>query len=100
VADSLCAEVGAVCRAVAGPVDFVLVGTELKPQGEEGREALRALFERLAELEVGSASVFLDNVLTKMQLARLAGGTRLERQLRYRPISDLRPEEMWPLQAD
>jgi hypothetical protein len=49
----------------------VVDANELKPQGTDGQEALRALFRALTGLVFAKATVVSGNALTRMQLARL-----------------------------
>ncbi len=50
---------------------FVLDAAELKPQGAEGQEALRALFKVLAAMNVAKGTLIANNLFTKMQVVRL-----------------------------
>lgn len=68
----------AALEKVAPPLAFVLVATMLKPQASEGQDAIRALFRRVAASPHGVVSVLAANVLTRMQLTRLARDAQLE----------------------
>ncbi|MBN2369964.1 MAG: hypothetical protein JXO72_05705 [Vicinamibacteria bacterium] len=62
----------AACQEVGTPIDFMLDATALKPQGEWGQEAFCDLLSGLASLKLSSARVSASNVLTRIQLTRLA----------------------------
>lgn len=81
-------ELAAACRAVTGPVEFRFNGPGLKPQGEDGREALRALLHELAGIELSGATIAVDNPLTKMQLTRLASASGVGERLTFESTPD------------
>jgi hypothetical protein len=84
------------CRKVSSPLSFVLDATELKPQGREGQEALRTLMRCLAQFVLASATISTKNILTKMQLTRLAKDCGVESLLQ---ITD-QPGAAWPRQGE
>jgi hypothetical protein len=50
---------------------FVLDAKQLKPQGNDGQEALREFFRALSATPFTKGSVSAENALTRMQLTRL-----------------------------
>jgi hypothetical protein len=60
------------CRKVSSPLSFLFDATELKPQGHDGQEALRTLMRCLVQFGLSSVTISTNNILTKMQLTRLA----------------------------
>jgi hypothetical protein len=76
-------EAVAACQEVSTPMDFVLDATALKPQGEQGQEALRALLSRLASLKLATVRIFTGNILTKIQLTRLARASNVDSRLQF-----------------
>jgi hypothetical protein len=60
------------CRRVSAPLAFTLDASALKPQSGDGQESLRALFGCLANTTLSGAIMFGSDILTKMQLRRLA----------------------------
>jgi hypothetical protein len=63
---------GAALEKLTPPIVVVLAASVLKPQGTEGQDALRAFFKRAAGLPGSQARALATNVLTRMQLTRLA----------------------------
>jgi hypothetical protein len=61
-----------VSRRAAAPLNLVLEASQLKPQGVKGQAALRALLECLTKLSVSRAVARVSNILTRMQLTRIA----------------------------
>ena len=74
-------DVIAACRKVSSPLAFAFNATELKPQGREGQEALLTLMRCLAQFVLASATISTNNILTKMQLTRLAKDCGLQSQV-------------------
>jgi len=62
---------------------FTLDANQLKPQGAEGQEALRALFRALAALTFAEGTVAASNALTRMQLTRLLRECGLDGRLMF-----------------
>ena len=62
---------------------FMLDANQLKPQGAEGQEALRALFRGLSALKFSRLTVVAQNALTRMQLTRLARECGLDGHLTF-----------------
>jgi hypothetical protein len=65
---------GAVVDALraAGPrVALRIVATDLKPQGEAGEAAFRALIAAATKLGLDGAELVVGNAITKLQLARI-----------------------------
>ena len=73
------------CRALSRPFEVGLTATELKPQGEEGREALRAVMKCMQLWGVSGVMVSVNNILTKMQLTRLANESGIAGSVRFAP---------------
>jgi hypothetical protein len=69
---------GSALEKLTAPIVLVLDATVLKPQGTEGQDALRAFFKRAAGAPGSSARALAANVLTRMQLTRLARDAGLE----------------------
>lgn len=65
-------ETTAACRQLSPPLAIVMDLTRLKPQGTEGQEALRTLMSSLGAMGGFSGKIHTENVLTRMQLTRLA----------------------------
>ncbi len=75
---------------------FVLDATELKPQGADGQEALRALFRSLGALTFARGLVFSMNVMTRMQLSRLARECGVDGKLEFGDSSTILPGATGP----
>jgi hypothetical protein len=86
----------AACQEVSTPLDFVLDASALKPQGEQGQGALRALMSGLASLQLSSTKVFTGNILTKIQLTRLARECGVDKRLQF----DSHPADASPSVAE
>ena len=71
VAEAFAREAAAIGQKVMLVSAFVLDAAEMKPQGAEGQQALRALFRVLAGMNVAKGTLIADNLFTKMQLVRL-----------------------------
>jgi hypothetical protein len=71
------------CEELLPPVELVLDASDLKPQGDEGQRALRAIMESLAPLALSGATIYVDNILTRMQLTRLAKEYSLDGRLKF-----------------
>lgn len=83
VAAAFAKEAEAACRALMRPFEAGLTATELKPQGEEGREALRAVMKCMCLSGVSSVTVSVTNILTRMQLTRLANESGISNVIRF-----------------
>lgn len=86
VASTFTREIEAACRNMVPPVDFSFVASALKPQGDEGQQALRTLMQCLAKANLSSARVAAENILTRMQLVRIASACGAEGRLRFESI--------------
>jgi len=71
VADAFTGEANAISRKLMLVSTFILDAAELKPQGAEGQQALRALFRVLAAMNLARGTFVANNMFTKMQLERL-----------------------------
>jgi hypothetical protein len=60
------------------PIVLVLSASVLKPQSQEGQDAIRGVLRRVAAVPQVRVNVFATNVLTRMQLTRLAREAQLE----------------------
>jgi hypothetical protein len=83
IAATFASEAEAACRLLVPPFEVQLTATELKPQGEEGRAALRAVMKRMSVSGVSAVTVSTTNALTKTQLTRLANETGIGASVRF-----------------
>ncbi|HTQ07721.1 MAG TPA: hypothetical protein VMI54_27890 [Polyangiaceae bacterium] len=74
-------DASAAAQRLTSSAMFTLDATNLKPQGAEGQEALRAVLRSLAPLTFGKGVVLASNVLTSMQIARLVRECKLDGRL-------------------
>jgi hypothetical protein len=70
-------------RKAAAPFSLVLEASQLKPQGVKGQAALRVLLECLTKLSVSRAVARVSNILTRMQLTRIAAECGAAQLLRF-----------------
>lgn len=94
VATSFAQETVAALTGLAPPVSFLLDASLLRPQGEPGQQALLSLMKALAKLRISSATVLANDILTRMQLGRLANdcGSDMKKILRLAgPIGSTSP---------
>ncbi len=71
----------AATQQLAPSAMFTLDATNLKPQGADGQEALRAMLRALAPLAFSKGVILASNVLTSMQIARLLRECKLDGRL-------------------
>jgi hypothetical protein len=71
------------CLEVLVPIDFVFDASDLKPQNADGQAALRSMMKGLAPLRFSNARVIVSNLLTRMQLTRLARECSASTVLRF-----------------
>lgn len=71
VIDAFSSKAPAATQALVAVGVFVFDCKELKPQGAEGQDAIRALFRALARLPFAKGLIVKGNAMTCMQLARL-----------------------------
>ena len=91
-AESFAQETVSACRSVGAPFHLLFDASDLKPQGDEGQSAIRRVMLYLATAEVASAVVCAGNVLTRMQLARLANEAGLSSVIAFKDT----PPSPWP----
>ena len=72
VAESFAQETISSCRSALPPIHLLVDASNLKPQSEEGQAALRRVLRYLVTAEVATAVVSARNILTRMQLNRIA----------------------------
>jgi hypothetical protein len=72
VAATFAQETVAAFKGLPTPVSFLLDASLLRPQGEVGQKALLSLMKALAQLQIVRANVLVSDILTRMQLVRLA----------------------------
>jgi len=73
----------AAAQTLAPSSIFVFDTKELKPQGAEGQDALRALFRAVAPLPFAKGMIIRGNAMTCMQLARLLRECRADKRLEF-----------------
>jgi hypothetical protein len=78
VASAFAREAQAAVQKLATTAVFTLDVVNLKPQGAEGQDALRALLRALSPLAFAKGVVIASNILTGMQIARLLRECKLE----------------------
>lgn len=83
VASAFARDAPPLAQRLAPTAMFTLDATNLKPQGADGQEAMRALLRALAPLSFAKAVVLASNVLTSMQIARLLRECKLENRLTF-----------------
>jgi hypothetical protein len=94
VAASFSQEALAALTGLEPPIGFLLDASLLRPQGEAGQQALQSLMRALAKLRISSATVLANDILTRMQLVRLANncGSDVKKILRLAdPIGSTSP---------
>ncbi len=78
VAAAFARDMPAVVQKLAPAAVFTLDATNLKPQGAEGQDALRAVLRALGAVEFSKGTLVASNIMTSMQLARLLRECKLE----------------------
>ncbi|HEY0469015.1 MAG TPA: hypothetical protein VGC79_32705 [Polyangiaceae bacterium] len=79
----------AAAQTLAPSSIFVFDSKELKPQGAEGQDALRALFRALAQLAFAKGVILKGNAMTCMQLARLLRECAADKRLEFADTDSL-----------
>jgi len=92
VAESFAQETISTCRSTAPPFHLLIDATDLKPQSEEGQAALRRILRYLATADVASAVVSAGNILTRMQLVRIANESGVSSVVAFKDT----PPSLWP----
>ena len=69
---------GAALEKLAPPIVLNFEANVLKTQGTQGQDAIRSFFKRAAGMPRSSSRALASNVLTRMQLTRLARDAGLE----------------------
>jgi hypothetical protein len=72
VAERFVQETISSCRSATPPFHLLVDASDLKPQSEDGQAALQSMLGYLATAKVASAVVSASNILTRMQLNRIA----------------------------
>ncbi|HYQ04677.1 MAG TPA: hypothetical protein VER96_38650 [Polyangiaceae bacterium] len=67
---------------------FVFDCKDLKPQGAEGQDAIRALFRTLARLPFAKGLIVKGNAMTCMQLSRLLRECGAEKRIEFADAED------------
>jgi hypothetical protein len=83
VVDAFVRDAAILCRELAPSATLGIDAGELKPQGSEGQDALRAFFRAVASLAFAKGTLFADNVLTRMQLTRLLREAGVDSRLTF-----------------
>ena len=83
VIDAFSAKAPAATRALVAVGVFVFDCKELKPQGTQGQDAIRALFRVLARLPFAKGLIVKGNAMTCMQLARLLRESGAEKRIEF-----------------
>jgi hypothetical protein len=83
VVDAFVRDAAAVCRELTPSATLGIDAGELKPQGSEAQDALRAFFRSLAGLKFEKGTLFANNALTRMQLTRLLREAAVEGRLTF-----------------
>jgi hypothetical protein len=78
VATAFARDAQAALQRLAAEAVFTLDATNLKPQGADGQEALRAVLRALSSIVFAKGTVVASNILTSMQIARLLRECKLE----------------------
>jgi hypothetical protein len=78
VATAFARDAQAAVQKLAPAAVFTLDATNLKPQGSEGQDALRALLRALSAVAFARGTVVASNIMTSMQVARLLRECKLE----------------------
>lgn len=76
-------ESASACRELSGPVSLVFDAMRLKPQSADGQGALRVMMKSVAGARISGGRVLVDNILTRMQLLRIAKECGLDRLLQF-----------------
>jgi hypothetical protein len=72
VAERFVQETVSGCRNTIPPFHLLVDASDLKPQSEDGQAALQSMLGYLATAKVASVVVSASNILTRMQLNRIA----------------------------
>jgi hypothetical protein len=83
VAAKFAREVAGVAEKLGGDAVLVLDARDLKPQGAEGQEALRALLRGLVSATFAKGTAVVDNLFTRMQLTRLLRECGLDERIGF-----------------
>ena len=92
VAESFARETISGCRSAIPPFHLLVDASDLKPQSDEGQAALQRTFRYLATAEVASAVVSAGNILTRMQLNRIANESGVSSVVAFTDA----PPSLWP----
>jgi hypothetical protein len=71
VAEAFSREAATFSQKLRPVAAFMLDAAEMKPQGNEGQEALRQMFRAVAAMSVAKVTLVANNVFTRMQIVRL-----------------------------
>lgn len=77
------AQVPAATQTLVAVGIFLFDCKDLKPQGAEGQDAIRALFRALARLPFAKGIIVKGNAMTCMQLARLLRECGAEKRIEF-----------------
>ena len=83
VASAFARQVTPITRKFSPDAVFAFDANELKPQGIEGQEALRAFFVGLSTTAFAKGTLLARNVLTRMQLTRLLRECGLDQRIGF-----------------
>lgn len=75
------------CTSAGRGLHLVLEATELKPQRDQGQEALGALIGALPRLGVSQLTIATGNALTRLQLLRIANASPGKALVRFTEAS-------------
>lgn len=78
VATAFARDVAAAVQKLSATAMFTLDATNLKPQGAEGQDALRAVLRALSPLAFAKGVIVASNIMTSMQIARLVRECKLD----------------------
>ena len=96
VAESFAQETISGCRSAIPPFHLLVDASDFKPQSDEGQAALRRVLRYLATAEVASAVVSAGNILTRMQLNRIANESGVSSVVAFTDA----PPSLWPGSSD
>jgi hypothetical protein len=96
IAESFAEETISNCRNLAPPFHLLIDASALKPQGDEGQAALRRIMRYVATAKVASAVVSASNILTRMQLNRIANESGAASLVAFKSA----PPSLWPSPSD
>jgi len=83
VIDAFSGQAAAATQALVAVGSIVFDCKELKPQGTQGQDAIRALFRVLARLPFAKGLIVKGNAMTCMQLARLLRECGAEKRIEF-----------------